>query len=182
MNYVYIAQSLDGYIAGPKGELGWLEAIDNPEQSDFGFADFMSAIDALVMGRNTFEKVLSFDIWPYDKPVFVASNSLTTLASELTGKAFLLRGTPQEMVAGLNQRGFRNLYIDGGQMIQSFLRMGLIDELIVTTVPILLGGGIPLFGSLQQAAQLELISSEVLLNQLVKTRYKIKHETGYLSD
>lgn len=142
----------------------------------------MSAIDALVMGRNTFEKVLSFGIWPYDKPVFVASNSLPTLASELMGKAFLLRGTPQEMVAGINQQGFSNLYIDGGQMIQSFLRVSLIDELIVTTVPTLLGGGIPLFGSLQQAVQLELISSEVLLNQLVKTRYKVKHEAGYLSD
>ena len=173
-NYVYIAQSLDGYIAGPNGELDWLEEIENPEQSDFGFAAFMDTIDALVMGRNTFEKVLSFGMWTYEKPVFVASSSLPSLPSSVEGKAFLLKGVPKDMVTTLHEKGYKNLYIDGGAVIQSFLNEDLIDELIVTTVPVLLGEGIPLFGSLPRQAKLKLIGSEVLLNQLVKTHYRVE--------
>ena len=173
-NYVYIAQSLDGYIAGANGELDWLEEIDNPEQSDFGFSAFMNTVDALIMGKNTFEKVLSFGMWPYEKPVFVASASLSSLPSSVEGKAFLLKGTPSDMVAELNGKGCENLYIDGGVVIQSFLNEDLIDDLIVTTVPVLLGGGISLFGSLPERVKLTLISSEVLLNQLVKTHYHVE--------
>lgn len=173
-NYVYIAQSLDGYIAGPKGELDWLEDIDNPEQSDFGFTAFMSTVDALVMGKNTFNKVISFGMWPYEKPVFVASSSLSSLPSSVAGKAFLTKGTPKDMVTKLNKKGYRNLYIDGGAVIQSFLKEDLIDELIVTTVPVLLGEGILLFGSLPQQVKLKLVGSEVLLNQLVKTHYRVE--------
>ena len=172
-NYVYIAQSLDGYIAGPNGELDWLEDIDNPEQSDLGFAGFMNTIDALIMGKNTFEKVLSFGMWPYEKPVFVASASLSSLPSSVEGKAFLLKGTPKDMVIGLKEKGHKNLYIDGGAVIQSFLSENLIDEFIVTTVPVLLGNGIPLFGSLPKYVKLNLVGSEVLLNQLVKTHYRV---------
>lgn len=85
-NRVYMAQSLDGFIAGPNGELDWLAAIDNPEGSDLGFAEFMASVDALLMGRNTFEVVAAFDAWPYDKPVFVASNSLKQLPEGLPAK------------------------------------------------------------------------------------------------
>lgn len=173
-NYVYIAQSLDGFIAGPNGELDWLENIENPEQSDFGFSAFMSTVDALVMGKNTFEKVFSFGMWSYEKPVFVASSSLSALPSTLEGKAFLLKGAPKSMITELNKKGYANLYIDGGALTQSFLKEDLIDELIITTIPILLGEGISLFGYLPKQVHLKLAESEVLLNQLVKTRYKIK--------
>ena len=77
--YVYIAQSLDGYIAGPNGELDWLYEVENPDDSDFGYAEFIDQVDALVMGRNTFEMVLSFDVWPYTKPVYVASSTLESV-------------------------------------------------------------------------------------------------------
>ena len=170
---VYIAQSLDGFIAGPNGELDWLEAIDNPTQSDFGFAEFMAGIDALVMGRKTFEKVLSFGHWPYDKPVFVVSNSLSAVAPELAEKVFVLNGTPRQICTQLAEQGYQNLYIDGGKLIQSFLAEDLINELTVTTVPVLLGEGIPLFGGLAERVPLRLLHSEVLLNQLVKTRYVV---------
>ncbi len=172
-NYVYIPQSLDGYIAGPYGELDWLEDIDNSEQNDFGFSAFMNTVDALIMGKNTFEKVLSFGMWPYGKPVFVASGSLSSLPSSVEGKAFLLKDSPKDMVTTLHKNGYANLYIDGGAVIQSFLKEDLIDELIVTTVPVLLGNGIPLFGSLPKHVKLKLIDSEILLNQLVKTRYQV---------
>lgn len=173
-NYIYIAQSLDGYVAGPNGELDWLENIDNPEQNDFGFSAFMNTVDAIVMGKNTFEKVLSFGMWPYEKPVFIASSSLSSLPSSVGGKAFLLKGTPKDMITELHKQEYANLYIDGGALIQSFLRENQIDELIITTVPVLLGEGIPLFGYLPKQMQLKLVGSEVLLNQLVKTRYQIK--------
>ncbi len=173
-NYVYIAQSLDGYIAGPNGELDWLEGIDNPEQNDFGFSAFMNTVDALVMGKNTFEKVLSFGMWPYEKPVFVASGSLSTLPSSLDGKAFLIKGNPKDMVTSLHEKGYANLHIDGGALIQSFLKEDLIDDLIVTTVPVLLGDGIPLFGCLPKQVNLKLLGSEILLSQLVKTHYKVE--------
>lgn len=174
-NFVYIAQSLDGYIAGPHGELDWLETIENPEQNDFGFSAFMNNIDALLMGKNTFEMVASFGEWPYQKPVFVVSNSLLSLPSGFDGKAHLLKGKPKELLTVLHGKGFNHLYIDGGLLIQSFLNEHLIDELIVTTIPVLLGEGIPLFGHLSGRIKLRLESSEVLANQLVKSHYIVDH-------
>lgn len=170
---VYVAQSLDGYLAGPRGELDWLDAIDNPDGSDFGFADFLSGVDALVMGRNTFEKVATFEVWPYDKPVFVASGTLSALPARFGARAFLIGGSPAEIVEQLHARALRRLYIDGGMLIQSFLRAGLIDELIVTTIPVLLGDGIPLFGRLPASVRLRLLSAEVLVNQLVRSHYRV---------
>jgi dihydrofolate reductase len=174
-HYVYIAQSLDGYIAGPNGELDWLENIDNPEQSDFGFSAFMQVVDALLMGKNTFEMVASFGQWPYQKPVFVVSNSLTSLPSGFDGKAQLLKGDPKELVAVLHGQGFNDLYIDGGLLIQSFLKENLVDELIISTIPVLLGEGIPLFGNCSNRINLNLKSSEVLAGQLVKSHYIVDH-------
>lgn len=171
--YVYIAQSLDGFIAGPNGELDWLEEIDNPGRDDLGFADFMSGIDALLMGRNTFETVRSFGAWPYEKPVFVASSSLARLPEGLEGKASLLDGSPELMLAKLGRKGYENIYIDGGALIRSFLKEDLVDEIIITTLAVVLGEGLRLFGHLPQRLKLQLVDSRVLLHQLVKTHYRV---------
>ncbi|MFK0572329.1 dihydrofolate reductase family protein [Endozoicomonas sp.] len=172
-NSVYIATSLDGFIAGKNGELDWLHSIPNPDDSDFGFAEFMATVDALVMGRNTFETVMSFDgEWPYSKPVYVASNTLDLVPPGFEDKASLIQGTPGEIVSVLNARGLRNLYIDGGATIQQFLQWDMIDEMTITTVPLLLGEGIPLFASLKQPLAFEHQKTEVLLNSLVKTYYQ----------
>ena len=119
-NYVYIATSLDGFIATVDGGIDWLNEIPNPEQSDYGYAEFISGIDAIVMGRGTFEKVLTFGDWSYEKPVFVLSNSLEEVPEHLAGKVEIIRGEISEVVSLLNQRGYTNLYIDGGKVIQSF--------------------------------------------------------------
>lgn len=169
--YIYIAQSLDGYIAGPNGDLDWLNNIPNPDNNDFGFAEFMKQIDAVVMGRNTFEKVQTFGIWPYSKPVYVASGSLKSLPSEYSGKAQIINLSPSEIVEKLEKEGLSNIYIDGGALIQSFLTKDLIDELIITTVPILLGSGISLFGKLETSVELKFRQSEILINSLVKSYY-----------
>jgi dihydrofolate reductase len=169
--FIYIAVSLDNFIATPDGGLDWLYAIPNPEQSDYGFADFIQRVDALVMGRKTFETVLSFDPWPYQKPVFVLSRTLAALPEKAIGKAELIRGEPAEVVRILGGKGFHNLYVDGGRTIQGFLEADLIDEMIITQVPILLGGGVPLFGRLPQEMKFRLVGTQRLNDTLVKSQY-----------
>ena len=170
MNFVYVAASIDGYIATPDGSVDWLE-YPNPERSDFGFADFVEGIDAIVLGRNTFEKVLSFDAWPYHKPVYVVSRTLSAVPEHLTGRVQIIDGDPQSIVDLLAECGHVDLYIDGGRLIQSFLEDDLIDRMIITRIPIVLGQGIPLFGSQGSTLRFTLESSEVLIGQLVMSRY-----------
>jgi dihydrofolate reductase len=168
--FVYIAASLDGFIATLGGGLDWLEEIPNPEQSDYGYAEFMCGIDAIVMGRRTYEKVLTFDAWPYEKPVFVLSSTLSAAPDELAGKVEFIHGSPQQVIQGLEARGCHNLYIDGGQTIQGFLAADQIDELILTHIPVLLGQGISLFGEL--AAPLKFTHRKTeLYGPLVKSHY-----------
>ena len=176
-NIIYIATSLDGYIADRDNVLDWLFEIPNPDDKDFGFDEFMNRIDALVMGRNTFEAVCDLDCdWPYTKPVFVLSNSLDSIPEEYRDKAQLLgyskvKDAMSHVVSGLNTHGFENLYIDGGITIQGFLQEDLIDEMVITRVPVLLGGGSPLFSDLDMSQTFEHIETEVLLDAMVKSRY-----------
>jgi dihydrofolate reductase len=170
-NYVYIATSLDGFIASSDGGLDWLTEIPNPEQSDYGFAEFMRNIDAIVMGRKTFETVLTFGEWPYSVPVFVLSHALTKLPEAVAGKAEIVSGDLRALVDHLHQRGYLNLYVDGGRVIQGFLEEDLIDEMIITRVPILLGDGIPPFGRLPKKLKFVLKKTEELNETLVKSYY-----------
>jgi dihydrofolate reductase len=146
--FVYIAVSIDGYIAKSDGGIDWLMEISNNDNSDYGFSEFMDGIDAIVMGRNTFEKVLSFGEWPYNKPVFVLTTTLKSVPSGMEKKAEIVNGDIEQIVDMLNERGFQNLYVDGGKVIQSFLEKDLIDEMIITRVSVLLGRGIPLFNNM----------------------------------
>ncbi len=173
-NIVYIATSIDGYIATPEGGLEWLENIPNPEKSDFGYNDFIDSIDGVVMGKNTFEKVLSFGSWPYNKKVFVLSNTLKSVPEKLSKKAEIVNGNIPDIISKLNGRGFSNLYIDGGKTIQSFLKLNLIDEMIISKVSILLGNGIPLFGSLEVPINFTVLKTNKLNESLVQTHYKRK--------
>jgi len=170
MNHVYIATSLDGFIARTDGSLDWLEELDDLD-NDYGFEEFISKIDALVMGRNTFETVLKFQEWPYNIPVFVLSTTLEELPEKFRGKVEVLRGDPRDIVIQLNQRGFENLYIDGGQTIQRFLMEDLINEIIITTASVILGEGIPLFQGLSKDIKFECMKVEVLNPYLVKHYY-----------
>jgi dihydrofolate reductase len=174
-NNVFIGTSLDGYIADSQGGLDWLDIIPNPEKIDMGYYAFTAQIDALVMGRKSFETVCSFDIdWPYEKPVFVLSNTLNELPASFQDKAFLVKGPLTEALRHIHQEGYRRLYIDGGVTIQNFLQEDLIDEMIITTIPVLLGGGVPLFGSLPKIQQFELVESKVYLKDIVQRHYRRK--------
>lgn len=172
MNSVFIATSLDGYIADKNGGIDWLHQIQNPEQDDMGYQAFISRMDALVMGRTTFETVSSFDMeWPYDIPVFVLSNTLTNLPAAYSSKVELVKGPLSEIVATIQDKGHQHLYIDGGATIQSFLREDLIDELIITTIPVLLGGGSTLFGTMDRRLAFKHVEAKRYLNRIVQNHY-----------
>lgn len=170
-NYVYLAISIDGYVAGPHGNLEWLNNIPNPQQNDYGYSEFIKHIDAIVIGKNTFQKVLTLGNWPYHKPVFVLSNSLKEIPENLIGKVEIINGAITTVNIDLIKQGFKNLYIDGGQTIHSFLKEDLIDEIIITKVPILLGDGIPLFHKLDKQLKFKHVKTEIYNNNLVKSHY-----------
>ncbi len=171
-NIVFIGASLDGYIADKQGGLDWLHAIPNPEGDDMGYNAHTDRIDALVMGRNTMDMVLSFGIdWPYSKPVYVLSNTLTEVPKELEGKVFLVKGELTQLIKDLNSKGMNNLYIDGGVTIQNFMKEDLIDELIISTIPVVLGGGSPLFGDLVSPLDFTLKGVNTYLDEIVQTHY-----------
>jgi len=176
-NSVFIATSLDGYIADKNGGIDWLHSTPNPNKSDLGYNKFNERIDAIVMGRNTFETVCGFDIdWPYKIPVFVLSNSLKEVPKDYQDKVYLVKGSLQEVTNQINQKGYSRLYVDGGATVQSFLKEDLIDDLIITTIPVVLGEGIPLFTMLSKELDFELISSEIYINQLVQSHYSRKRK------
>lgn len=172
-NKVFIATSLDGYIADQNGGLDWLHSIPNPNQDDMGYLPFMDEVDALIMGRTTFETVMAFDCdWPYTKPVFVLSTSLSQIPESHQEKAFLLKGSHTDVLEQVHAKGYHSLYIDGGSTIQGFLKEDLIDDMIITTIPILLGGGSSLFGDLAQPLNFEYVSNNVFLEKVPQIRYK----------
>lgn len=172
-NSVYIATSLDGFIADRNGGIEWLDSIPIPPNEDMGYVDFIRNIDALVMGRSTFETVLGFDVdWPYEKPVFVLSNSLQSIPDSHKDKAQLVKGTLTEILGQIHDKGHFRLYIDGGRTIQNFLKEDLIDEITMTVFPVLLGGGANLFSELPKELQFELVESDVFVNQLLQHHYR----------
>ena len=147
---VFIATSLDGFISRSNGSIDWLNEASAPvpEGEDSGYGEFMSSVDALVMGRNTFEQILSFDgDWPYrTTPVIVLSRQLKSLPVDVPDTVSLSADVPKRLLQRLSRQGLNHLYIDGGLTIQSFLAAGLIDEITITIIPILIGAGKPLFG------------------------------------
>ena len=167
---VFIGTSVDGFIARPNDDLDFLpEGGGEPH----GYVEFMATVDALVIGRRTFEKVLTFGKWPYgEKRVVVLSRSPLDLAV-VDGVVEQMSGTPAEIVERLAATGANNLYIDGGITIQRFLREGLIERLIITRVPVLIGEGIPLFGSLVKDIRLHHVATRQYPSGLVQSEYTI---------
>jgi dihydrofolate reductase len=147
---VFIATSLDGFIAREDGAIDWLERANETVTpgEDCGYAEFMKTVDVLIMGRGTFDTVCGFATWPYgDKPVWVLSQSLRELPRELPNTVRLLNRSPTEVVARAKEMGYSRLYIDGGRTIQSFSNAGLITDFTITLIPVLIGKGLPLFAA-----------------------------------
>jgi dihydrofolate reductase len=170
----FLGLSLDGFIARPDGALDFLDGPPAIEGEDYGYRAFMARVDAVVMGRRTFETVLSFRGWPYGgTPVFVLSRRGVKIPKRLEGKAEALSGTPASILRRLRKRGYPRLYIDGGQTVQGFLRAGLLDEITLTRIPVAIGRGIPLFGPLPRDVQLRHVRTRAFANGLVQSRYEV---------
>ena len=169
---VFIATSLDGYIAREDGSLDWLPGPSD-SGDDCGYCDYMDEVDGLIMGKNTYETVLGFGSWPYKKPVIVLSRSLNPndVPKELKESVRIFSYSPKVVMDLVEKEGWKKAYIDGGEVIQSFLANGLIDEMIITVIPKLIGGGRSLFGSCQKDISLDLVSSSSYAGGFVQNRY-----------
>jgi dihydrofolate reductase len=167
---VFIATSLDGFIARPNDDLDWLPPGGGEEH---GYDAFIATVDALVIGRRTYEKVLTFDSWPYgEKQVFVLSTR--ALAAAPPGALVeRLSGAPAAIVSLLAARGVQHVYVDGGVTIQRFLQAGLIQRIIITRIPVLLGAGIPLFGALERDVALTHVRTRELAGGMVQSEYSV---------
>ena len=168
---VFVGTSLDGFIARPNGSFDFLPP-DGGEPH--GYDEFIASVDAIVMGRNTFETVLTLGAWPYgNKRVVVLSSRPVDLSAVRGGVLEQMAGPPDQIVAQLRRSGARHLYIDGGITIQQFLRAGLIERLTITRVPVLIGEGIPLFGSLPHDIQLRHVATRHYPSGLVTSEYQV---------
>ena len=167
---VFVGASLDGFIARKNHELDFLPEDCEPH----GYDEFIASVDAIVIGRKTFEKVLTFGGWPYgQKRVVVLSNSPVDLSVVHGGVVEQMGGEPKEIVSQLAARGIHNLYVDGGVTVQGFLRAGAIQRLIITRVPVLIGEGIPLFGSLLKDIRLKHVATRHFPSGLVQSEYEV---------
>jgi dihydrofolate reductase len=168
---VFVGASLDGFIARANGEFDFLPAGGGEPH---GYEEFMASVDALVIGRNTFEIVLKMAEWPYGrKRVVVLSSRPVDLSAVRGGVVEQMSGPPAEIVAKLAASGAQHLYIDGGITIQRFLRAGLVQRLIITRVPVLIGEGIPLFGALPGDLRLRHVGTQQYASGLVKSEYEV---------
>ena len=168
----FVGTSLDGFLARPNGNLDFLPQGGGEEH---GYQAFFASVDALVIGRGTFEIVLAFPEWPYgSKPVFVLSSRPLDLTAVRGGVVEQMGGEPTDIAASLESRGFRHVYVDGGITIQRFLRAGLIQKIVITRVPVLIGTGIPLFGALEKDIQLEHLGTRHYASGLVSSEYRVR--------
>ena len=177
----FIATSLDGYIARRDGTLDWLFAsapTGGDTAEDYGYREFIASVDTIVMGRNTYEKVRTFGAWPYEgKRVVVLTSRPLDIPPELRDSVRTAAGTPEDVVAALAASGVKHAYVDGGQTIQRFLDAGLLESLIVSTVPVLIGDGVRLFGPTRGDIPLQHVRTRAFPTGLVQNEYAVIRRT-----
>jgi dihydrofolate reductase len=173
---VFVGMSVDGFIARRDDGLDFLDTRDGSEgdaSHGHGYEEFFATVDALVMGRHTYDVVLGFGVWPYGKkPVFVLSKRRLKQAPK-GAVVERMSGDPRKIMAELEKRGFKHLYIDGGATVQRFLAAGMIDRMVLTRVPVLIGAGIPLFGKLPRDVRLRHVATRPVPGGLVQTEYEV---------
>lgn len=170
----FIATSVDGYIARLNHDIDWLHSSESVENEDYGYDAFMSSVTVVVMGRKTFQKILTFDQWPYTKQrIIVLSNTLKENISHITEEVEFFDGSVNDLIDLLALEGEHHVYVDGSIAIQSFIAENLLNEITITTIPILLGEGIPLFGGgFFEDVKLDHIETKAFANGFVQTNYR----------
>jgi dihydrofolate reductase len=172
--HVFIATSLDGFIARPDGALDWLP-VPEPGGEDYGYQPFIESVEAVVMGRGTFDAVQAMATdWQYGKPIVVLTSRPMPDTSRLKDQITPMHGSPHEIVAACAARGWHSLYVDGGVTIQRFLAAGLVERLIVTRIPILIGQGLPLFGVSPQDIALTHVHTQAFPSGMVQSEYRVQ--------
>lgn len=175
MTSVFVGVSLDGFIARRNGAYDFLPT-DGDDSN--GYAEFIATVDALVIGRKTFETVLALSQWPYgNRQVVVLSSRPLDLSRVRGNRVEQMSGDPVEIVSRLSARGFNHAYVDGGITVQNFLRAGQIQRIIINRYPVLIGDGIPLFGSLPHDVRFRHIATQTLKSGLVKSEYEVIRQT-----
>ncbi len=175
---VFIAASVDGFIARLDGDIEWLHKPEyaSTDKTGLSYDEFMKTIDVIVMGRKSFEKALTFEPWPYEQtPVIVLSSRKVAIPDHLHEMVTVENRLPQELVSRLASDGSTHVYVDGGVTVQGFLQARLINEITITHIPVLLGGGIPLFGSIGLEVSLSHLGTTSSSNGFVQTRYHVTY-------
>jgi dihydrofolate reductase len=173
---VFCGVSVDGFLARPDHSLDFLET---GEQEPHGFEEFYESVDVVVIGRKTFEVVLTFGKWFYGKKQVVVLSSRPLDFSTIEGGVVeQMSGEPSEIVEQLKARGFKHAYIDGGNTIQRFLLAGLIDRMVITRVPVLIGAGISLFGPVTRDVNLRHVATRCYAGGLVQSEYQLGPDKG----
>jgi dihydrofolate reductase len=165
---IYIATSIDGYIARKDGSLDWLDCVGGFNE-DYGFQKLLNSIDAVILGRNTYEVAASVPDWPYiGKKIVVLSNHLQTVRKE----AEIYRGDLIPLVTGLHADGIKHVWIDGGMTISQFLNLKMVDCMTLSVIPVILGDGMPLFNAISKEISCRLVSSDSYPSGLVQLKYE----------
>lgn len=182
---VFIATSVDGFIAKQDGSVDWLhsagnQAVDMGDHANMGMAEYLATIDCMIMGRKCMEVISSFNLtpeqWPYgDIKIYALSNSLYEAPDNLKDKVEMYSGNINDLIARLELDGFKHAYIDGGATIQAFLNLKLINEMTITRAPILLGEGIPLFGKTFKEINLTDAQAKAFPNDFIQVKYKVSY-------
>ncbi|WOT04221.1 dihydrofolate reductase family protein [Shewanella youngdeokensis] len=181
---VYIATSLDGYIATVDGEVDWLHTCGNLDadmgSEDMGFYAYINSVDCMIMGRKCMETISAMDLspeqWVYgNMPIIVLSNTLKQPPENMQGKVEMYAGGIEDLLHILAKRGLKHAYIDGGATITSFINLKLINEMVITKAPILLGDGIALFGKIQGHVKLINAETKAYKNDFVQVKYDVTY-------
>ncbi len=183
---VFIATSVDGFIAKKDGGVDWLHtagnsAADMGDQADMGFDDYMASVDCMVMGRKCMEMISSMNLtpeqWPYgDTRIIVLSNTLKEAPKNMKGKVEMYSGDLEILMSKLKAEGHKHAYIDGGTTIQAFINLGLIDEMTISRAPVLLGEGIPLFGKTDKEIKLEHVQALAFANDFIQETFVVNYQ------
>jgi len=183
---VFIATSVDGFIAKEDGSVDWLQTAGNPtidmgDEADMGMNEYMSTIDCMIMGRKCMDTISSMNLtpqqWPYGSAkIIVLSTTVKEAPANMKGKVKMYSGDLQALVFELENDGFKHAYIDGGTTIQQFINLKLINEITITIAPILLGEGKSLFGKTFKDIKLEEAKAIAFSNDFIQVKYKVNYQ------